>query len=467
MSDVRDFGAAGDGELDDTDAVRHALADGDGTLQFPPGRYKLTAPVLVDLAQTGPTAISGAGGAATLVMAGPGPALELRGTHAGTAHPPSVRPGVWRRERFPTLDALAIEGAHPAADGVLCAGVIQPTFTGLHVRGVNTALRFAGRCRNVLVDGCHFYDNARYGLHFDGVNCHQILIASSHVSYNRRAGIAVVGGEIRNLQIAGNDVEYNNGERRSGRPDGDGPEPAADVLIDARAGSIREGTIVGNTIQATASPGGANVRFLGGDGRNAGMWSVTGNLIGSQEVNVHLAGARGVTLTGNHLYSGHRRNLLAEGCRNLVVGSNCLGHNPDYGDAGLVTGVELSDCEDVTLSGTLIQDFPAGENTVRNARRFPRAATVELTRCRRATLSGVQIVDPSPDGLRLTDCDAVTIAGLTVTDTRTPPRMAAAVRWTGGTGSLCGATLTRGTEAAAVLPPGVARAAIQELPPTA
>ena len=30
MSDVRDFGASGDGATDDTDAIRHAVSDGDG-----------------------------------------------------------------------------------------------------------------------------------------------------------------------------------------------------------------------------------------------------------------------------------------------------------------------------------------------------------------------------------------------------------------------------------------------------
>ena len=34
MSSVRDFGAVGDGQMDETDAIRHALADGEGLLEF-------------------------------------------------------------------------------------------------------------------------------------------------------------------------------------------------------------------------------------------------------------------------------------------------------------------------------------------------------------------------------------------------------------------------------------------------
>ena len=459
MSDVRDFGAAGDGERDDSDAIAHALADGDGAVFFPPGRYRLDRTVTAALEEAGPVSFAAAPGTATLLMHGPGPALYLKGTHAGTAHPGGVKPGVWEKERMPTVHGLAIEGRHPEADGIRLDGVFQPTLIGVHVRACRTAVRLTGRCRNVLIDGCHFYHNAARGIHFDRVNCHQINITSSHVSYNRLAGIAVVGGEVRNLQITGCDIEYNNGKTHGGIDPRPGEEPAADVLIDARGGSIREGTLSGCTVQATHSPGGANVRFLGGKTRNAGMWAIAGNLIGSQEVNVHLEGARGVTLTGNYLYSGHRRNLLAGGCRNLVASGNTFGHNPDYGDRGIVAGVELNDCENVALAGSVIEDYAAGETTVGDASKFPPAPTVALTNCRRAALSGVQVIDPATDGIRLTDCADVTLTGCSVLDGRDPVRMTAAVRWTGGgRGSIVGGLFDRGTEAAVIAPDGVTAA---------
>ena len=34
MSNVRNFGAIGDGEADDTRAIQHAVADGDGVLEL-------------------------------------------------------------------------------------------------------------------------------------------------------------------------------------------------------------------------------------------------------------------------------------------------------------------------------------------------------------------------------------------------------------------------------------------------
>ncbi|MEK7407655.1 MAG: glycosyl hydrolase family 28-related protein, partial [Acidobacteriota bacterium] len=45
---VRDLGAAGNGRADDTAAIQAALDAYPGqatTIQFPPGRYKLTAPL--------------------------------------------------------------------------------------------------------------------------------------------------------------------------------------------------------------------------------------------------------------------------------------------------------------------------------------------------------------------------------------------------------------------------------------
>ena len=57
MHNIRDFGAAGDGATDDTPAIEHALSEGGGVLYFPPGQYRITRTVEIDLAQRGPAAI--------------------------------------------------------------------------------------------------------------------------------------------------------------------------------------------------------------------------------------------------------------------------------------------------------------------------------------------------------------------------------------------------------------------------
>ncbi|MFN0199025.1 MAG: NosD domain-containing protein [Planctomycetaceae bacterium] len=261
-------------------------------------------------------------------------------------------------------------------------------------------------------------------------------------------GIRVEQSEIRNFQICGNDIEYNN-NRSHNIPDADG-EPTAEIYIDVREGSVREGTIVGNTIQATATPNGANVRFIGSAEQNqkGGMWAITGNLIGSQTDNVHLTGCRGITLTGNFIYSGHHRNLLVENSREIVVGSNCFGHNPDYGVKELCTGIRFVDSQNCTLSGNVIQDSDTSTHTVADAPPLERAGLLEFVRCRRMTITGLQIVNPAPFGIDLAECSDLLFSGCSVIDAREQPLMASAIRWQGaGTGNMIhSCRLSKGTK---------------------
>jgi len=449
MFNVRDFGAVGDGRADDTEAIQHAIDEGGGLIELPRGDYLLTRPLTIDLVKVGRTAIAGAGGTAKLLMAGPGPAISLVASHAQTADPGGFRAEEWQRERMPTISGIEIEGRHARADGIRINGVMQPTLTGLLIREVRTAVHVTGRARNIVISHCHFYHNTGVGVHLDHVNLHQSIIADSHISYCRRGGIRIDASEIRNLQISGNDIEYNN-NRSHGVADAD-DEPTAEIYIDVGTGSVREGTIAGNTIQSTYSPGGANIRLIGsGDAGNhrAGMWTISGNLIGSQKTNVHLTSVRGVVISGNYIYSGHHRNLLVERSRNVVVGPNCFGHNPDYRKNELATGIRFEDSSGCNLTGVLIEDAQAGKHTVPEAVPIRREALIELVRCSRMNISGTQALDGTPLGMLLEDCTDTVITGCTVLDGRSPKRMTAAIRWRGATdGSLVAESrIGRGTE---------------------
>jgi hypothetical protein len=455
MSDVKNYGAVGDGKADDTKAIQHAIASGVGVIEFGRGTYRITETILVDLAKTGRTSLTGSGGVAKIVHAGKGPAFFFRGTHSATADPSGFRPEEWERERMPIVSNLEIEGKHAEADGIRVEGVMQPTFVGVLIREVRTALHVTGRARNIVVSACHFYNNKGIGVHFDTVNLHQAIITGSHISYCRLGGIRVERSEIRNFQITGCDIEYNN-NRAHKVPDAD-DVPTAEIYLDVGQGSIREGTIVGNTIQATYSPNGANIRFIGaGPDKNhkIGMWSITGNLIGSQETNIHLSSARDVTISGNHIYSGHKRNLLVEDSRNIVVGANCFGHNPDYQANELCTGIRFVNSVDCVLSGTLIQDCQSGKHTVPNVAEIQREALVEFVKCQRVNLTGVQIVDGAPHGILLDACSDTLLSGCTILDSRETKLMKSAIRWTGeGSGNLVsGCRLDPGSEGKLDLP---------------
>jgi len=433
VANVRDFGARGDGQTDDTEAIQHALRDGDGCVEFPRGDYRVTRTIAINLAQTGRVSLQGAGGTPKILMEGSGPAFFFQASHlTSSADPNGFRPEEWQRERMPTVKDLEIEGRHAEADGVRFVGVMQPSLHGVLIRHVRHAVVCAQRCRNLLISHCHIYHNTGIGVHLDHCNLHQVIVCGSHLSYNRLGGIRIDGGEIRNVQITGNDIEYNN-NRAFRIPDADAV-PTAEIYIDAQDGSIREGTIASNTIQATYSPGGANIRLIGGPtigDHRMGMWTIGDNLIGSQNLNVHLTNVRGVTITGNYLYSGHQRNLLVEGSRNIAVGPNVFEHNPDYQALELATGIRFVDCEQCNLQGILIQDALAGRHTVPGAPPLVRDGLIELIRCKRMNLNGLQVLEGTPYGIYLEDCSETLLTGCTVLDGREPKLMKASIHWRG------------------------------------
>lgn len=451
MSNVRDFGAVGDGRHDDTAAVLHALEQGDGPLVFPRGDYRLTRTVRIELGRTGRIGIDGSSGTAKILMDGSGPAFHFVGTHDKTADPQGFRPQIWERERMPFIQAIEIEGRHPEAGGILLEGVMQPTLAGVLIRKVEHGIHVRQRARNVLISHCHVYDCRGVGVFFESLNLHQAIVSGSHISYCKRGGIKVVDSEIRNFQVTGNDIEYNYDLEA---------DESADVWIDCSSerSSVREGTIASNTIQAKASPGGANVRIVGRNrevDHKAGLWTIVGNLIGSQEVNVHLLSCRGVTLSGNVIYSGHVRSLLIDASRNIVCGANCLSHNPDYQEKELCIGVRIVDSRDCTFQGAVLQDCQAGQHTVAGARPVIRHGLLEIERCQRINVSGCQILDASPHGVDVRESRQVLISGCTIVDSRSEKRMESAIRWqgTGEDNLATGNHLGAGTAAQPVVDP--------------
>src|SRR5438874_7496010 len=159
---VLDFGAKGDGTADDTAAIQELINAKVGSLRFPAGSYRITKPLVVDLDKVGFTSFV-ADGSARLVMAGPGPAIRFIATHAGSADPGTMKPEVWERQRMPVVEGLAISGDHPEADGIEASGTVQLTLRGVHIRKCRHGVHLVDRNRNVLIDGCHIYENTGSG----------------------------------------------------------------------------------------------------------------------------------------------------------------------------------------------------------------------------------------------------------------------------------------------------------------
>ncbi len=414
MSHVRDFGAVGDGQTDDTDAIRHCIAHGDGRVVFPRGNYRITAPIEIDLSKQGRIAFSGDGGVATLVIDAPGPALRFVGTHDKNADPKSFRPGVWESERFPTVSQLEIVGGHDGAIGLQFEGTMQATVSGVVIRRCLYGIHLVRRNRNFLLADSHIYHGRgpAIGVYFDGVNLHQANIVGSHISYHNHAGIKIQRSEIRNLQITGCDIEYNFDPEA---------EDCADVWIDSREGTVREGTIASCTIQAKRSPGGVNVRIEGAPdelSRSAGLWTITGNIIQSQSTNLLLRSCRAVVVSGNSFCSGYERSIVLDQCRNVAIGTNTIDYNPDYG-GDRIDGVVIRDSAACSVKGMILESVRAGSPEEGGAIHVARSSEITIADC--------QILNPEHRGIHLDEARNTLVSGCTVHSRKPSPTFREAI----------------------------------------
>jgi len=374
-----------DGQAEATVAIQQAVEAGQGKILFPRGVYRITKPIVVELDRVGPTSFVG-DGTARIVMAGPGPAIKLIGTHAGTASPQTVKPEVWERQRTPMIDSLEIVGEHPEAVGIEANGTMQLTITRVSVRRCLHGIHLVGHNRNVVVSDCHLYHNQGVGLYLDDVNLHQINVTGSHISYNAAGGIVSRAGNVRNLHVAGCDIESNMS------PD---TRPTANVLIDCTGGAwgTAEIAITGCTIQHNhESPGSANIRFLGASQPEYrwGHLTIATNVLSDVEINVDIQKARGVSMVGNTFGTGVKHDLRIVDSCNVVIGPNVLDRNPHYKDETFANGgVLLENCQDMTLSGlhlSAVRRAPAG---------------LVLKKCRRVNVTGCTILDCDHAGILL------------------------------------------------------------------
>ena len=439
MANVNDFGAMGDGSTDDTEAIQHALTEGDGVLEFQKGTYRITRPLVLDLTRQGYGGVQGLAGATRIVMAGAGPALRIVGDHRGTAQPSSVKDHTWQQERFPVVTDLEILGEHDEAIGLQLQKTIQCSVSRLVVRQCKYAVHLIERNRNFVLSDSHLYDNQVYGLFFDNCNLHQIIVHGNHISYNKRAGIKSLNGDVHNLQITGNDIEYNN------RPGQDTPaDGGAEISFDAPDGVISEVTIASNTIQATIQPGGANVRVRGSvhaSPRGGRLISITGNVIGSQTRAIDIEHTQRVAISGNTIYDSAEWSIVARHCSGLAVGSNTIVWRGEDGDPPR-DGILLEHCDNGVLNGLVTQRLCSGTRE--------RGAGLTLVHCRDVAVSNCQIVDPLIRGIELEDCIRCRVTNNGIVDRRDRPQMLQAIRIAGGRDNVVQDNLASGAQEKAI-----------------
>lgn len=443
MVRVFDFGAAGDGQTDDTAALEHALEAGDGLLLLDKGTYRITRPLVLNLPQLGYAAVVGKSGASAIVMAGPGPAIQVLGDHRGTADPRTIQPHTWQRERFPMVRDVEIVGAHAEAVGIEFCRTIQATVTRVAVRNCRHGIRLVERNRNVVISDSHLYDNAEFGLFLDNCDLHQINVHGNHISYNKKAGIKSYRGDVHNFQIVGNDIEYNNHPGVDAAPGG---EPTgAEIWFEVPTGRISEVTIAGNTIQATIQPGGANIRIHGGDEKpplGAVLLAITGNVIGSQSRGIELRNAQRVTISGNTIYGHAELSILAVRCAGIAVGANTISWQGRESDPPQ-DGLRFENCRGSSVIGLVADRLCAGTPE--------RGAGITLVGCRDFAVAECQLTNPLHRGIELLDCRRCRVVNNSVVDNREQPTMLQAIRVAGdSSGNLVQGNLTSGAKVQAV-----------------
>ena len=245
-----------DGISDASGAIQSLVDAAAGRIVLPPGTFRLSRTIEVDLARSGYIAIVGSP-TSKLVMTSAGPALRFKGTHFKSADPAGFTELIWSKERMPVVQGIAIEGAHPEADGIEALGTMQLTVSHVHLRKLRHAIHLVENNRNVLIDACHIYENRGIGIFYDNVNLHQSNIVGCHISYCDQGGIVSRQGNVRNIHITGCDIESNMAAVSP---------PTANVFIDCRGSpyGTAEVAITGCTIQHNdQGPQSSNIRIIG------------------------------------------------------------------------------------------------------------------------------------------------------------------------------------------------------------
>jgi parallel beta-helix repeat protein len=389
MSSVRDFGAIGDGQADDTAAIQHAINDGEGVVEFPKGVYRISRSLQFDTTRHGYLGLRGAQGTARLVMTAAGAAVVIRGNHMGTATPSTVAAHTWDRERFPIVSGLEIVGEHPDADGMMLIRTMQATVQNVLIRNCRHGIVLSDRNRNFVLSSSHIYDCHDTGVLFDKCNLHQVIIHGNHISYCRRAGIRQLDGDVHNIQITGNDIEYNSGIDT---------DISGEIVLEAPNGVISEYTIASNTLQATLAARGANVLILGKVERpasSARLIAIAGNVLGSRDRNIVVHNGMSVNVTGNTIYSGQTLNIAFQNCHQSLIGSNTIASRPASWASEASDGLLIEACNACTLLGNIHSECRFGDALSGGTITIRNSSNISVSGCQisNSAVRGIDVID--------------------------------------------------------------------------
>ena len=130
-------------------------------------------------------------------------------------------------------------------------------------------------------------------------------------------------------------------------------------------------------------------------------------MLSDVQTNIHLAGVRGVTITGNTLWQGYAHNMLIEDSEHVLVGPNMLERNPLYGYTSEgKCNVIFHGCRDCTIQGLHLHNVIDSE------------AGLTIEKCNRMNIVGCTILDCDNVGLLVKDSDDIHWDASIIGDTR-------------------------------------------------
>jgi len=292
--EVDAFGAEGDGETDDTDAIQRAIDSVTGTavLAFSAGReYLVSSTIFVDVA----TIRGIAGRNARITPDADIDVFDISGSHDGTANPSGTTDDVQDNEMNPFVRNLRVgaSDSDPKGTAITTTNTFGLRVEGCQLYNLTTAIRFRGNLRNPIINGNHIWHCLDYGIWYDDPDLHQSIIESNHISYCRKSiYVDCVTVECPDINIIGNSLEA------SSRP------ATAENIIHMRSDEwIEDVTIVGNLIEDHGDLTGPTILLEGISGiNNFTRVVIAANGIGnSANADISLSNIKQVSVTGNSI----------------------------------------------------------------------------------------------------------------------------------------------------------------------
>ncbi|MEX1137253.1 MAG: right-handed parallel beta-helix repeat-containing protein, partial [Balneolales bacterium] len=130
-----------------------------------------------------------------------------------------------------------------------------------------------------------------------------------------------------------------------------------------------------------------------GDNEKIGLWSITGNHISSQMVNIHLDNTHGISITGNTFIRGYDRHMIIENSRNVIVNANIFDHNKDYAPRG-----DLYNPGGISISESI--NLIIGDNIIDGVDHESEGA-ITVTESKEISLTGNHISNPKHLGIQI------------------------------------------------------------------